>query len=260
MLKEAGYFLAYKLKARDAHSLHSPSLFNLYNALKNKGEKEDFSTIAALRQSLLHNEQNLLLEDFGAGSKSLSAKTRSIAQIAKTSLISPKYGKIIARLTRYIHAKNVVELGTCLGLGTLYLAEGMPSQGHIHTFEGAEALATQASKHLEQLSTIPFSMHLGNIDDTLPVFLSQNPNQDLFYLDANHTYEATLRYFHWIMEKSAEDAVLIFDDIHWSEGMHRAWEEIVASPLSGLSIDLFRIGIVFRQSPTGEKLHQIWEL
>lgn len=260
MLKEVGYFLAYKLSARDAHSLHSPALFTLYNTLKKHGDKEDFSEIASLRQSLLKMEVKLELEDFGAGSKSLPTRTRSIAQIAKTSLISPKYGQILARLAGYLKAKKVVELGTCLGLGTLYLAKGMEPDGHIHTFEGAGALAALASRHLEKLSPVPFTIHTGNIDNTLPEWLSNHPEQELFYLDANHTYEATIRYFHWIMENSAEHAVLVFDDIHWSEGMHRAWKEIIASPFSGLSIDLFRIGIVFRQSPTGEKLHQIWEL
>jgi predicted O-methyltransferase YrrM len=260
MIKEAGYFLAHTLKALDEHSLHSPSLFNLYKALSDRKDKQRFAGIESLRLSLLKNEEEVALKDFGAGSKTLHSKRRSIAKIAKTSLISPKYGQIIANLAGYIKARKVVELGTCLGLGTLYLAEGMAPEGHIHTFEGANALAQLAGNHLQYVSTKSFSLHSGNIDDTLPEFLREHSDQELFFLDANHTYEATLRYFHWIMANSAANAVLVFDDIHWSEGMHCAWKEIVASPLSGLSIDLFRMGIVFRQSPTGAKLHQIWEI
>jgi hypothetical protein len=38
---------------------------------------------------------------------------------------------------------------------------------------------------------------------------------------------------------------LIFDDIHWSQEMEVAWEEIKKDESISLTIDLFFIGIVF---------------
>jgi hypothetical protein len=38
---------------------------------------------------------------------------------------------------------------------------------------------------------------------------------------------------------------MVFDDIHWSEGMERAWEEIKRDPAVTLTIDIFFVGLVF---------------
>jgi len=37
----------------------------------------------------------------------------------------------------------------------------------------------------------------------------------------------------------------VFDDIHWSPGMERAWEKIRAHPKITVSLDLLRLGLVF---------------
>jgi len=42
-----------------------------------------------------------------------------------------------------------------------------------------------------------------------------------------------------------ENAILIFDDIHWSNDMEKAWEEIKESTKVTLTIDLFFVGLVF---------------
>ena len=42
-----------------------------------------------------------------------------------------------------------------------------------------------------------------------------------------------------------EHSILIFDDIHWSQEMETAWEEIKKDESISLTIDLFFIGIVF---------------
>jgi hypothetical protein len=39
--------------------------------------------------------------------------------------------------------------------------------------------------------------------------------------------------------------VLIFDDIHWSRDMERAWAAIKKDPRVLLTVDLFFIGLVF---------------
>ena len=42
-----------------------------------------------------------------------------------------------------------------------------------------------------------------------------------------------------------EGTVFIFDDIHWSKEMEEAWNEIKQDSRVTISIDLFKIGIVF---------------
>jgi hypothetical protein len=42
-----------------------------------------------------------------------------------------------------------------------------------------------------------------------------------------------------------EGSIFIFDDIHWSKEMELAWEEIKNHPKVTVTLDLFKIGIVF---------------
>ena len=46
------------------------------------------------------------------------------------------------------------------------------------------------------------------------------------YVDANHTYEATMRYVHYLLPRMNEKGMYGFDDIHYSEEMERAWKEL----------------------------------
>jgi hypothetical protein len=37
----------------------------------------------------------------------------------------------------------------------------------------------------------------------------------------------------------------VFDDIHWSEGMEKAWNEIKSDKDVTITIDFFTVGLVF---------------
>jgi len=68
---------------------------------------------------------------------------------------------------------------------------------------------------------------------------------DLVYFDGNHQKEPTLNYFHTCLQKAHKNSLFIFDDIHWSDGMEEAWEQIKKHDRVHLTIDLFQFGIVF---------------
>mgnify|MGYP003352416256 CR=1 FL=1 len=48
-----------------------------------------------------------------------------------------------------------------------------------------------------------------------------------------------------LIVRTAAHSVMIFDDIHWSEGMQSAWKRICGDPRVMLSIDLFSMGMAF---------------
>ena len=48
-----------------------------------------------------------------------------------------------------------------------------------------------------------------------------------------------------LLEKIDENSIIVFDDIYWSDQMEEAWKEIVNNKRVTLSIDLFKMGIVF---------------
>jgi hypothetical protein len=75
------------------------------------------------------------------------------------------------------------------------------------------------------------------------------------YIDGNHQYIPTMQYFRDLLKKSDENSFFIFDDIHWSAEMEKAWDEIKQDPAVTLTIDLFYIGLVFFRKENKEPMH-----
>ncbi|MBK6643902.1 MAG: class I SAM-dependent methyltransferase [Bacteroidetes bacterium] len=72
---------------------------------------------------------------------------------------------------------------------------------------------------------------------------------DFIFIDGNHTYEATMRYFNWILPKVRAKTMIIFDDINWSAGMQQAWLEIQQHPKVTQSLDFYLWELLFRSEP-----------
>jgi adenosylhomocysteinase len=65
------------------------------------------------------------------------------------------------------------------------------------------------------------------------------------FIDANHTYEATLTYFNALASRVHEKSVVVVDDIHYNEDMEKAWKAICADERVTTTMDLYRMGLVF---------------
>lgn len=197
------------------------------------------------------------IEDLGAGSRIHSNGKRSMAEIAKNSLSPAGISKVYEHIVRYNDSKHIVELGTSMGLNTLYLAE--KNDAKVYTFEGSKTLANIALTHFEFFEKQNIQLIEGNIDNTLTEFL-QNPEKINFaLLDANHRYEPTMRYFNLLVRRFNDKSILVVDDIHWSEEMEKAWKELYQHRLVYGSIDLFRCGILFFD-PALNKQHFVLSL
>lgn len=249
-------FFSWWLEAVDEHSLHSPFYFDLYTKQIKPGILPDqYLHIENLRQKLLTDRRYITVRDLG--SKRLKKSTRMIADIARTSLSPARYSVIYARLANHINASCIVELGTSFGINTLYLAE--KSDATVTTFEGAPAIADIAALTFEFASKKNVDLITGNIDKTLPAFLHRVRRVDLAFMDANHRYEPTIRYFEALAKKVHERSVIVVDDIHHSAEMEKAWKEMQRHRLVYGSADLFRCGILFFD-PSLNKQHVILQV
>lgn len=242
----------------DEHSIHSPFFFDFYkNVIKKSRKAQANSRIEELRKSLLRNTSKVNVEDLGAGSLHNDNSTKSIAEIAKNSLSPDTLSKLYQHIIQYNDSKYIVELGTSMGLNTLYLAE--KNDARVVTFEGSKSLANIALTHFELFECKNIRLIEGNIDHTLTDFL-QNPEKINFaLLDANHRYEPTLRYFNLLVRRFNDKSILVVDDIHWSAEMEKAWKELYQHKLVYGSIDLFRCGILFFD-PALNKQHFVLSL
>lgn len=210
-----------------------------------------------IRASLLNNPTPLSVEDLGAGSKNDHASARTIASIAKSSLSPVALSNLYAQILRYNESGYIVELGTSMGLNTLYLAQNQ--QARVFTFEGSKSLSNIALTHFELLEKKNIKLIEGNIDHTLSEFLQNTEKINFALMDANHRYEPTMRYFNLLSRRFNEKSILVIDDIHWSEEMEKAWKELYQHRLVYGSIDLYRCGILFFD-PALNKQHFILSL
>jgi predicted O-methyltransferase YrrM len=137
-----------------------------------------------------------------------------------------------------------LELGTSLGISTSFLASAY-SKSNVVTIEGCPQTAKVAQQTFDDLKLRNIELIVGQFDEKLDSALTENEPFDLIYIDGNHREEATIRYFEQIEKHAAKEAVFILDDIYWSAGMTRAWEKIKGHKNVSVTLDLFRMGIVF---------------
>jgi predicted O-methyltransferase YrrM len=250
-------YLNHWLHVVDEHSVHSPFFFDFYINVLKKQEVHGLKEIEKLRDQLLVNQTAIEVTDLGSGSVHFKSTKRILSHIAQTSLTPKIFCSFYFRILQFLEAKRVVELGTSLGITTLYLAAR--KQAKVYSFEGSPAIAQVALTHFEYFNTKNIDLIEGNIDSTLPDFL-QNPAKINFALiDANHRYEPTLRYFNLLSKRMADKGIVVVDDIHHTSEMEQAWNELKTNELVYASVDLFRCGLLFFD-PALNKQHFVWSL
>lgn len=238
-------YIKYLLKAKDEHSLHSPFVFEFYTkVLKEKKHFDEYDEIENLRKQLLNDKRIVNITDFGAGAKTNKSIQRTVDDIAKKSLKKPSLAQLFFRIIKFYQYKNILDLGTSLGLTTAYLGKAN-KEVNLKSFEGCCETAKIAQENFDKLSLENVEIIVGNIDETLPEKLSEISNLDFVFFDANHRYEPTIRYFEQCLIKAHDENCFIFDDIYWSEDMKQAWQTIQNHESVTVSIDLFWVGIVF---------------
>lgn len=237
------------------HGIHSPFVFDfIVHVLNDKTKYPSYKLAEACRSRMLKNKTLLEIEDFGAGSVKGNRKQKSVQSIAKSALKSPPFGQLLFRMARYYQPRSMIELGTSLGISSLYLAMGNPN-GKLVTCEGAPSVATVAKNNFTALQVANVEVVTGNFDDTLRDVLKNCALVDFAFVDGNHRAEPTIRYFEQLLEKINYPSILVFDDIHWSAEMEAAWQHIKDHPAVMLTVDLFFIGIVFFNNDFKVKQH-----
>ena len=279
-IHQIGAFIRHFLTAwnTSGEAIHSPYLFRLVRfVLRDENAYYCFRDIERRREFLLACEDSLDVVDYGsAGSPEGLHVQRRVCDIAKNHLESARVGQVLFRIVNFLHEEekrplNILELGTSLGITTAYLASP-DSRNKVVTMEGSEAVLRVAQGVWKMLKLENIESIQGNIDDTLYNIYSVQSSEfriqssdvrvqssefrclsseakderiDLAFVDANHTYDATMRYADFLLNRLTEKGILVLDDIHYSEQMERAWSELKADPRVTTSMDLYHVGLLF---------------
>lgn len=258
--------VCHALTARNSkgEGIHSPYLFELVRmVLYDTHPYYFFAPVEQRRYAMLHASKRVDCTDYGTGGKHGMRRQRLVSDIARTSLEPPMWGQTLFRLTNWLghqargqgrEGLHIVELGTSLGITTAYLA-GVDSHDRITTFEGCPDIAALAQRNWDKLGLHNIRCVVGNIDDTLAAHLSGPV--DLAFLDANHTCEATLRYYDILAPHFLPKSVAVIDDIHYSPSMARAWRTLCRRPEVTTAMDFGRAGMLFFDP---RYLHRLYKL
>jgi predicted O-methyltransferase YrrM len=250
-------YLHYYLTASSGkgHGIHSPFVFDfIKNVLTDNTSYPAYQPIEKIRRALLANSGVIEVEDFGAGSSVIKTNKRVVSAIAASSLKPKKYAQLLYRMVHYYKPETIIELGTSFGITTAYLASANTAS-NVFTCEGSGAIASIAKQNFaaQQLNNVQLTE--GDFAKTLSPLLSKLSKADFVFIDGNHRKEPTVHYFNQLLKYATPNAILVFDDIHWSAEMEEAWALIKEHPAVTLTIDLFFISIVFLNPDINHKQH-----
>lgn len=237
-------FIVYLLlaKHRKGFGVHSPFAFGIIHKVLRVKKNNELSEIRKWRKAISSTKRNLKRSTFGAGS---SVKSEvSIGQLIKNISLPHKYGALLFAIVRYFKPTTIVELGTCCGVSAAYLSKASPD-AKIYTCEGDTGLVKLAERNLRQLSVKNVIFHNTNFSDFLNSDQVRAAKIDLAFIDGDHSCNATISNFEKILLNSHNDTVLIIDDIYWSAGMTKAWREIKIHEKVRVTMDFYRLGLVF---------------
>jgi predicted O-methyltransferase YrrM len=230
---------------RKGFGIHSPFVFKLVTQIIHDYHPfYCFQEIESQRKKLLQNKQNIKVTDYGTGSKVTTGNHRKISLIAKYSLKPAKQAQLLFRLINYFEYKNILELGTSLGITSSYLAK-THSKAHVITLEGCPNISVIAKQTYTHLNIENITLITGNFNNTLPKAINSFESLDFVFFDGNHTLNATIQYFELCLTKIHNETLFVFDDIYLNRDMETAWEQIKRHPQVKVSLDLFHLGFVF---------------
>lgn len=235
------YFFA---KHKKGHGVHSPFIFNLIkNVFRNKKKEKELIEVFYVYDSYRKNNKTIEFEEIGAGTTYNKSKNISIGQIIKRSSVNKKYGRLIYDLVKYFNPINILEIGSSVGISAAFIAQAAP-KANFTSIEGIEEKVKIANQIAAELKHSTEFIQ-GNFDSMLDSLINKYEKLDFVFFDGNHKKKNTLKYFNLCLKKIHNETVFIFDDIHWSEEMEEAWNEIKNHSKVRVSVDLFRMGLIF---------------
>ncbi|MFN8208376.1 MAG: CmcI family methyltransferase [Bacteroidales bacterium] len=229
---------------RHGHGIHSPFMFRfIREVLEVDAEREKFEQIEYFRREVYHDPTPVIEVDPGAGSFGRPGQS-GIGRKARTSSLRPSTGRLLSRIVEDQQPEICLELGTSVGLGSMYLALGAP-ETEVITIEGNSVLANAARIHAERLGFNNIKVIHGLFSEELDKLETKGKMHMVVWLDGDHRGEALLENMKKLMDIAAPGSIVVVDDIRWSSSMYRAWKTIIREPGIPVSLDLWKMGILF---------------
>ena len=121
-------------------------------------------------------------------------------------------GRVLSMISKLIHPKNILEIGTYTGYSALCLAEGIQKEGTLHTIDKNEELTDFQKKYFDKS---PYKNQIKqHVGQALDVISTIDEKFDLVFIDADKSNYSN--YFHAIINKMNKGGVILSDNVLWS--------------------------------------------
>lgn len=124
----------------------------------------------------------------------------------------PYQGRVLSMISKLINPKCILEIGTFTGYSTLCLAEGLQTEGKLHTIDINEELVDFQRKYFDASEYgSKINQHLGNALEIIPKL---ETNFDMVFIDADK--DNYVNYFKLIIDKLNPGGIILSDNVLWS--------------------------------------------
>ncbi|RMZ50807.1 O-methyltransferase [Flavobacteriaceae bacterium PRS1] len=121
-------------------------------------------------------------------------------------------GRVLSMISKLVNPKNILEIGTYTGYSALCLAEGMQSDGKLHTIDIDEELYDFQRKYFDKSEFgHQIYQHLGNALEIIPKL---DITFDLVFIDADK--ENYSNYYNCVIDKLNSGGIILSDNVLWS--------------------------------------------
>ncbi|NET11884.1 MAG: class I SAM-dependent methyltransferase [Okeania sp. SIO1H6] len=232
-------------------------------------EKQSIKAIELLRKETESSTEAIEILNYGTSKRKPRSLVESehgwisnstVGAVCKRGSKNRLWGRFLMQLIGYMSPHLCLELGTCVGISAAYQATSLAKiGGKLVTIEGSPTLVKIAKKNIEILKLSDYVYFVtGSFQSTLSIVLDKYKIFDYVFIDGHHDETATCQYFEQIYPYLSTNAIVVFDDINWSEGMKKVWKKIYEDPRINVSIDFEDIGIcLFCSNFTSEKFHTV---
>jgi predicted O-methyltransferase YrrM len=232
-------------RAITIYDIHSPFVASfLQFVLLDRRMYYAFGVIEMLRGILLKNKYPMRVSDDGEGAKRDAVQVLEIRDIVRLRGVSPLVGRCLFRTVVYQKPESILELGTSLGISTLYLRMAARVSPFVTLAGGAE-MAMEARNNLWRLGCSDVEVVTGHISEAMAEVLPRFSTLDLVYWGRGQPEESTYSCFRACLEKAGPESIFIFADIHRTDEMEETWARMRAHPGVRASLDVFRLGFLF---------------
>ncbi|MDZ7612549.1 MAG: O-methyltransferase [Flavobacteriaceae bacterium] len=131
--------------------------------------------------------------------------------IAPNMLSGHFQGRLLSMLSKLVKPEAILEIGTFTGYSALCLAEGLKSNGILHTIDCNEELVDFQKKYFSQsVFKDQIISYLGDATEIIPKLQTKF---DLVFIDADKANYCN--YFHLVIEKMNPGGLIISDNVLW---------------------------------------------